>query len=49
MDVRIGILTPGTLDERARDALAAAGDAGLDHVGSVDHVSFRGGTASTAW
>lgn len=43
MDVRIGILTPGTLDERARDALAAAGDAGLDHVGSVDHVSFRGG------
>ncbi len=43
VDVRVGILSQRTLDERARDALAAAGDAGIDHVGSVDHVSFRGG------
>lgn len=43
MDVRVGMLTPDSLDERARDTFAAAGHAGLDHVGSLDHVSFRTG------
>jgi alkanesulfonate monooxygenase SsuD/methylene tetrahydromethanopterin reductase-like flavin-dependent oxidoreductase (luciferase family) len=37
------MLTPDSLDERARDTFAAAGHAGIDHVGSLDHVSFRTG------
>jgi alkanesulfonate monooxygenase SsuD/methylene tetrahydromethanopterin reductase-like flavin-dependent oxidoreductase (luciferase family) len=42
-DIRLGIMSVKTLDERARDTIAAAAAAGLDHVGSIDHVSFRGG------
>lgn len=42
-DIRLGIVSIKTLDERARDTVAAAAAAGLDHVGSIDHVSFRGG------
>jgi len=42
-DIRFGITSVETLDERARSTIAAAGAAGLDLVGSIDHVSFRGG------
>jgi alkanesulfonate monooxygenase SsuD/methylene tetrahydromethanopterin reductase-like flavin-dependent oxidoreductase (luciferase family) len=42
-DVRLGIVSVKTLDERTRDTIAAAAAAGLDHVGSIDHVAFRGG------
>jgi alkanesulfonate monooxygenase SsuD/methylene tetrahydromethanopterin reductase-like flavin-dependent oxidoreductase (luciferase family) len=42
-DVRLGIVSAKTLDERARDAIEAAASAGLDHVGSIDHMCFRGG------
>jgi alkanesulfonate monooxygenase SsuD/methylene tetrahydromethanopterin reductase-like flavin-dependent oxidoreductase (luciferase family) len=42
-DIRVGIMSVETLDERARDAVAAAAAAGLDQVGSIDHVSVRGG------
>jgi alkanesulfonate monooxygenase SsuD/methylene tetrahydromethanopterin reductase-like flavin-dependent oxidoreductase (luciferase family) len=42
-DIRVGVMSVKTLDERARDTIAAAAAAGLDHVGSIDHVSFRGG------
>ncbi len=43
-EVKVGIGTPrgaghGTIDEK-RAALAAIADAGLDHVGVGDHVSF---------
>jgi alkanesulfonate monooxygenase SsuD/methylene tetrahydromethanopterin reductase-like flavin-dependent oxidoreductase (luciferase family) len=41
--IRVGILTVDTLDERARDRVAIAAAAGLDYVGSTDHVSFQGG------
>jgi alkanesulfonate monooxygenase SsuD/methylene tetrahydromethanopterin reductase-like flavin-dependent oxidoreductase (luciferase family) len=42
-DIRLGIVSIKALDERARDTVAAAAAAGLDHVGSIDHVAFRGG------
>src|SRR5262249_53663209 len=42
-DVRLGIVSVKTLDERTRDTIMAAAAAGLDHVGSIDHVCFRGG------
>ncbi|HKA94339.1 MAG TPA: LLM class flavin-dependent oxidoreductase [Acidimicrobiia bacterium] len=42
-DVRLGIVSVKTLDERTRDTITAAAAAGLDHVGSIDHVCFRGG------
>ena len=42
-DVRLGIVSVKALDERTRDTIAAAATAGLDHVGSIDHVAFRGG------
>lgn len=42
-DIRVGILTVETLDERARDRVAIAAGAGLDYVGSTDHVCFQGG------
>jgi alkanesulfonate monooxygenase SsuD/methylene tetrahydromethanopterin reductase-like flavin-dependent oxidoreductase (luciferase family) len=42
-DIRLGIMSVKTLDERARDTIAAAAAAGIDQVGSIDHVSFRGG------
>jgi alkanesulfonate monooxygenase SsuD/methylene tetrahydromethanopterin reductase-like flavin-dependent oxidoreductase (luciferase family) len=42
-DIRLGIVSVKTLDERTRDTIAAAAAAGLDHVGSIDHVCFRGG------
>jgi alkanesulfonate monooxygenase SsuD/methylene tetrahydromethanopterin reductase-like flavin-dependent oxidoreductase (luciferase family) len=42
-DIRVGIVTVETLDERAHDRVAMATAAGLDYVGSTDHVSFRGG------
>jgi alkanesulfonate monooxygenase SsuD/methylene tetrahydromethanopterin reductase-like flavin-dependent oxidoreductase (luciferase family) len=42
-DIRVGIVTVETLDERAHDRVAMAAAAGLDYVGSTDHVSFRGG------
>jgi alkanesulfonate monooxygenase SsuD/methylene tetrahydromethanopterin reductase-like flavin-dependent oxidoreductase (luciferase family) len=42
-DIRLGIMSVKTLDERARDTVASAAAAGLDHIGSIDHVSFRGG------
>jgi alkanesulfonate monooxygenase SsuD/methylene tetrahydromethanopterin reductase-like flavin-dependent oxidoreductase (luciferase family) len=41
-DLEVGILTVETLDERARDRVAIAASAGLDYVGSTDHVCFRG-------
>jgi alkanesulfonate monooxygenase SsuD/methylene tetrahydromethanopterin reductase-like flavin-dependent oxidoreductase (luciferase family) len=42
-DIRVGIVTVETLDEGAHDRVAMAAAAGLDYVGSTDHVSFRGG------
>jgi alkanesulfonate monooxygenase SsuD/methylene tetrahydromethanopterin reductase-like flavin-dependent oxidoreductase (luciferase family) len=42
-DIRVGIMSIETLDERARDTVAAVAAAGIDRVGSIDHVSFRGG------
>jgi alkanesulfonate monooxygenase SsuD/methylene tetrahydromethanopterin reductase-like flavin-dependent oxidoreductase (luciferase family) len=42
-DIRVGILTVDTLDARARDRVAIAASAGLDFVGSTDHVCFQGG------
>jgi alkanesulfonate monooxygenase SsuD/methylene tetrahydromethanopterin reductase-like flavin-dependent oxidoreductase (luciferase family) len=42
-DIRLGIVSVKTLDESARDTITAAAAAGLDHVGSIDHVCFRGG------
>jgi alkanesulfonate monooxygenase SsuD/methylene tetrahydromethanopterin reductase-like flavin-dependent oxidoreductase (luciferase family) len=42
-DIRVGILTVETLDEEARDRVAIAAAAGLDFVGSTDHVCFQGG------
>lgn len=42
-DIRVGILIVETLDERAREAVAMAAAAGLDHLASIDHVSFHGG------
>jgi alkanesulfonate monooxygenase SsuD/methylene tetrahydromethanopterin reductase-like flavin-dependent oxidoreductase (luciferase family) len=42
-DLEVGILTVQTLDDRARDRVAIAAAAGLDYVGSTDHVSFHGG------
>jgi alkanesulfonate monooxygenase SsuD/methylene tetrahydromethanopterin reductase-like flavin-dependent oxidoreductase (luciferase family) len=42
-DLKVGILTVHTLDDRARDRVALAAAAGLDYVGSSDHVTFQGG------
>lgn len=42
-DLEVGILTVETLDDRARDRVAIAAAAGLDYVGSTDHVTFQGG------
>jgi alkanesulfonate monooxygenase SsuD/methylene tetrahydromethanopterin reductase-like flavin-dependent oxidoreductase (luciferase family) len=42
-DLEVGILTVQTLDDRARDRVAIAATAGLDYVGSTDHVTFQGG------
>jgi alkanesulfonate monooxygenase SsuD/methylene tetrahydromethanopterin reductase-like flavin-dependent oxidoreductase (luciferase family) len=42
-DIRVGILTVETLDQQARDRVAIAAAAGLDFVGSTDHVCFQGG------
>jgi alkanesulfonate monooxygenase SsuD/methylene tetrahydromethanopterin reductase-like flavin-dependent oxidoreductase (luciferase family) len=42
-ELEVGILTVKTLDERARERVAMAAAAGLDYVGSTDHVTFRGG------
>jgi alkanesulfonate monooxygenase SsuD/methylene tetrahydromethanopterin reductase-like flavin-dependent oxidoreductase (luciferase family) len=42
-DIQVGVLTVDTLDERARDRVAIAASAGLDYVGSTDHVCFHGG------
>jgi alkanesulfonate monooxygenase SsuD/methylene tetrahydromethanopterin reductase-like flavin-dependent oxidoreductase (luciferase family) len=42
-EISVGILTVETLDERAHDRVAMAASAGLDYIGSTDHVCFRGG------
>lgn len=42
-ELEVGILTVNTLDEQARERVAIAAAAGLDYVGSTDHVCFRGG------
>ncbi len=46
-NVRVGMFLPrSVLDDEStvgRDALRAMADAGLDHVGASDHVSFHGG------
>jgi len=42
-DIRVGIVTTETLDQHAHDRVEMAAAAGLDYVGSTDHVSFRGG------
>jgi alkanesulfonate monooxygenase SsuD/methylene tetrahydromethanopterin reductase-like flavin-dependent oxidoreductase (luciferase family) len=42
-DLEVGILTVETLDDRARDRVAMAAAAGLDYVGSTDHVTFQDG------
>jgi alkanesulfonate monooxygenase SsuD/methylene tetrahydromethanopterin reductase-like flavin-dependent oxidoreductase (luciferase family) len=42
-DLEVGILTVNTLDDQARQRVAIAAAAGLDYVGSTDHVCFRGG------
>lgn len=42
-DLEVGILTVATLDDRARERVALASAAGLDYVGSTDHVTFQGG------
>jgi alkanesulfonate monooxygenase SsuD/methylene tetrahydromethanopterin reductase-like flavin-dependent oxidoreductase (luciferase family) len=40
--LRVGILTAATLGPRARALVTLAADAGLDHVGTIDHVCFQG-------
>ncbi len=41
-ELRLGILSAATLDPRARERVELAARAGIDHVGSIDHVSFQG-------
>jgi alkanesulfonate monooxygenase SsuD/methylene tetrahydromethanopterin reductase-like flavin-dependent oxidoreductase (luciferase family) len=41
-ELRLGVLSAATLSPRARQRLELAADAGLDHVGSIDHVCFHG-------
>ena len=40
--LRLGILTAASLGPRARDRIGLAAAAGLDHVGTIDHVCFQG-------
>jgi alkanesulfonate monooxygenase SsuD/methylene tetrahydromethanopterin reductase-like flavin-dependent oxidoreductase (luciferase family) len=42
MGLRLGILTAASLGPRARQRVSLAATAGLDHVGTIDHVCFHG-------